>query len=139
MIVLDSNVLSALMRPDHEPSVVKWLDGQPRLSVWTTAVTILEVRSGIRMLPKGPRRAQLSERFGQLIVHALEGRILPFDLDAAEHAAEIYAIQQKTGRNVGIRDVQIAGIARSRKAELATRNIQHFKDLDLRLVDPWSN
>lgn len=139
MIVLHSNVLSALMRPDHEAIVVDWLNAQPRPSIWTTSVTVLELRSGVQLLPKDKRRDAFNEALDRLIADVLERRILPFDLDAAEHAAEIYAVQQKTGRNSGIRDIQIAGIARSRHAELATRNVRHFKDLGLRLVDPWSS
>lgn len=139
MIVLDSNVLSALMRPDHDAIVADWLDSQPRSSIWTTSVTVLELRSGIRLLPKGKRRDALNQGLNRLITDLLQRRILAFDLDAAEHAAEIYAVQHKTGRNPGIRDIQIAGIARSRNAGLATRNIRHFKDLNLRLIDPWAS
>ena len=138
MIVLDTNVLSALMRPEEDVLAVRWFNGQPRLSIWTTAVTLLEIRSGILMLPKGRRRETLNERFDRILRDLLEQRILPFDIDAAEKSAEIYAVQQKTGRNVGVRDTQIAGIAMSRNATLATRNTRHFDDLGIPLVDPWS-
>lgn len=139
MIVLDTNVLSALMRPEDDVLAVHWFDSQPRLSIWTTAVTLLEIRSGILMLPKGRRRETLNERFDRIITDLLDQRILPFDVDAAEKSSEIYAVQQKTGRNIGVRDTQIAGIVMSRNATLATRNTRHFDDLDIPLVDPWSN
>jgi predicted nucleic acid-binding protein len=137
MIVLDTNVISALMRPKLHPEIIAWQDNQPRSSVWTTAISVLEARSGIYLLPSGRRRDDLNEALNALLARAIEGRVLPFDLEAAERSAAIIAERTPRGRNVGTRDTQIAGIVTSRKATLATRNIKDFDDLDIALVNPW--
>lgn len=138
MIVLDTNVISALMRPELNRRVVEWLDRQPRASIWTTAVNVLELRSGLRLLPESRRRSGLMDALDRLVRDLMEERILPFDLDAAEEAAKIVAARVPNGRTVGTRDTQIAGIAVSRGAALATRNLKHFRDLDISLIDPWA-
>lgn len=137
MIVLDTNVLSALMQPTANSAVVDWLDGQSSRSVYTTSITILEIRYGIRILPAGRRRNALEAGFETLVVEILEGRILQFDLDAAECAAEIAASRRRNGRPVTPPNTQIAGIAVSRKAVLATRNVKDFEDAGCHLVNPW--
>ena len=138
MILLDTNVLSALMQRDLDQSVVGWLDGLPAESVWTTSVTVFEVRFGLEILAKGRRRRSLEEALTKALEEDFEGRVLPFDQAAAEAAAMIAAKQRRAGRPVVIRDVQIAGIAAARKATLATRNVRHFEGLGLAIVDPWS-
>ena len=138
MIILDSNVLSALMRPDPESRVVEWLDGQAPESTWTTSINVYEIRFGIELLSPGRRRETLHVALRRLVEEALEGRVLAFDSVAAEGAAVIAANQRNAGRTVEIRDVQIAGIAVARKAKLATRNIRHFEGIGLDIVDPWS-
>lgn len=138
MILLDTNVISALMQRRPDPAVVGWLDRLPAESVWTTSVTVFEVRFGIELLAACRRRRQLQEAFAKAIEEDFEGRVVPFDRAAAEAAAEIAAVQRRAGRPVEVRDVQIAGIARARKATLATRNVKHFEALALALVDPWS-
>lgn len=137
MIVLDTNVLSALMRPQLNRIVVEWIDRQPIMSIWTTSVSIMESRSGVLLLPSGQRRDGLMDGLDRLLAELLNDRILPFDLDAAEQAARIVATRESRGRNVGTRDTQIAGIVMARGAALATRNVRDFDDLDIRLVDPW--
>ena len=139
MILLDTNVISALMRRDPEPAVVEWLDGQPSESIWTTSVTVLEVRTGLPLLASGRRRHALERAFDALLSKELEGRIQSFDTAAANAAGEIAAERQAAGRPVEIRDVQIAGIAKARRAQLATRNTRHFSDLGIELIDPWSD
>ena len=136
MILLDTNVLSALMRREPEPRIVDWLDHQPIQSVWTTSVTVLEIVMGIETLQPGPRRSQLQQAFESLIEEDLDGRVQPLDHAAAADAGRIAAERQRIGRTVDFRDVQIAGIARSRNATLATRNTRHFTDLDIALIDP---
>jgi len=137
MILLDTNILSALMLREPDPAVVSWLDRQSVESVWTTTITVFEIRFGLENLAGGRRRHQLEEIFDQALEKDLEGRVLPFDLAAARSSASIAAQQKKIGRPVEIRDVQIAGIALASKATLATRNIRHFQGLGIHLIDPW--
>ena len=137
MIVLDTNVVSALMLPQRSAEIRGWLDQQPTATLWTTTVSVYEILAGIDMLPEGRRRRALEEGF-EASLGLFAGRILAFDLDAAEHAALILSRRLLSGINKETRDTQIAGIAMSRKARLATRNIRDFQDLDLDLVDPWS-
>jgi predicted nucleic acid-binding protein len=138
VILLDSNVLSALMRPDAEPRVVAWLDDQPSESIWTTSVNVYELRFGIELLSTGRRREALQGSLERLFGTVLENRVLSFDAAAAELSAGIAARQRRAGRPLEIRDVQIAGIALVRKAILATRSTQHFTETGVLLVDPWS-
>ncbi len=138
MIVLDTNVVSALMRSEPDPIVVAWLDGLPPESVWTTSITVFEVRLGLEILAAGRRRRQLEEAFAKALEEDFESRVLPFDQGAAQAAGRIAAERRRAGRTVEIRDVQIAGIVNLRKATLATRNLRHFEDCGLTLVDPWA-
>ena len=137
MIILDTNVLSALMRQAPELPVVHWLDEQQADSVWITSVTLFEARFGLAVLPKGKRRQALEAAFARLLSEDLEDRVLAFDSAAAAEAALLAAERQKAGRPVDFRDTQIAGIALSRRATLATRNTRHFQDLRVPVVDPW--
>ena len=138
MIILDTNVISALMRKDIDPVVVAWLDRQPTESIWLTAVTVFEVHLGLELLAPGRRRRQLEGAFARALDEDFEGRILPFERDAARAVALLAARQQQAGRPIDFRDVQIAGIAAARRAALATRNTRHFSDLGIALVDPWA-
>lgn len=138
MIILDTNVLSALMRTTPEASVITWLDRQPAESIWITSITLFETRLGLALLPKGKRRQALETAFSQLLEEDLENRVLDFDSAAAAEAATLAADRQRTGRPVDIRDTQIAGIALARHAVVATRNTCHFSDLKVPVVDPWS-
>jgi toxin FitB len=137
MIVLDTDVLSAAMLTRPEARVVAWLDSQPRVSVWTTSVTVFEVRFGIALLPIGQRRDRLERVFEQ-VLNGIEHRILSFDTNAAEQTAALMAARRRTGRTGELRDAMIAGIAIARHATLATRNTRHFADLPLTVVDPWT-
>ena len=137
MIILDTNVLSALMRRVPEASVVAWVDRQPSESVWITSITLFEARLGLALLPAGRRQQTLEAAFAQLLEDDLENRVLDFDSTAATEAASLAAERQKAGRPVDIRDTQIAGIALARRATLVTRNVRHFADLKVLIVDPW--
>ena len=137
MIILDTNVVSALMRNVPEPAVVAWLDGQPAESIWITTVTLFEALFGIATLPAGRRRKELQASFDNLIKEDLESRILDLDGAAAIAAAQLAATRHGRGRPVDSRDTFIAGIALSRKATLATRNVRDFSDLSVPIVDPW--
>ena len=138
MIILDTNVLSALMRTAPEAAVVAWLDRQPAQSVWMTSITLFEARLGLALLPSGRRRQTLEAAFARLLIEDLENRVLDFDSAAAIEAASLAAARQKNGRPVDMRDTQIAGIVIARRATLATRNVRHFADLKISIVDPWA-
>jgi len=137
LIILDTNVLSALMRTVPEPLVVEWLDQQPAQSIWITSITLFEARLGLALLPNGRRRQALETAFDQLLSEDLEARILDFDTSAAEAAAVLAAERQRRGRTIDIRDTQIAGIVLARRAKFATRNVKHFDDLSAEVVNPW--
>ena len=138
MILLDTNVVSALMQREPDSVVVTWLDSQPPESIWTTSITVFEVRFGLEILASGRRRRSLEEAFARTLQEDFEGRVVPFDETAAQSAARIAAERRRLGRPVEIRDLQIAGIAAARKAAIATRNVRHFEGLGPELIDPWS-
>ena len=137
VIVLDTNVLSALMRRDADPMAVAWLDDQPPESIWTTAITVFEIRFGLELLADRRWRQRLEGAFAKALEEDFEGRVLSFDPHAAQAAAIVAAEQRQAGRSVEIRDVKIAGIAIARKATLATGNPRHFENLGIALIDPW--
>ena len=138
MVILDTNVLSALMRPTADQNVVAWLDKQPRISVWTTSVTVLEIRFGLQVLAPGRRRTFLVDAFEKLL-DQMERRIAPFDSVAAQHAGDLMASRHKKGRPAELRDTMIAGIVLGCRATLATRNMQHFQDLSVPVISPWES
>jgi toxin FitB len=137
MIILDTNVISALMHQTPDPSVVTWLDKQPRTSVWTTSVTVLEVRFGLQILPLGRRRSLLIEAFDE-VLSRIGQRVVPFDAAAAKQAGDLMASRHKKGRPGELRDTMIAGIVLAQHATLATRNAAHFEDVSIQLVNPWT-
>lgn len=138
MIILDTNVVSALMRFPADSVVVAWLDRQPASSIWITVVTLYEIRTGIGLLPAGSRRNALEDAFDRLLFAALDQRILDFDRSAALAASALTTQRKLQGRTVGLADTQIAGIATARRAAIATRNIRHFSDVDVPVIDPWN-
>jgi predicted nucleic acid-binding protein len=139
VILLDTNVLSALMRSEPEAIVVDWLDAQPSESIWTTSVTVFEIRTGLELLASSRRRRHLEAAFERVLNDDLGQRVLAFDVAAADAAGALVARRQPAGKAVEVRDAQIAGIALARKAPVATRNVGHFTDLGVRLIDPWSS
>lgn len=139
MIILDTNVLSALMQQQPDQQVLAWLDDQPAESVWINAVTLFESRYGLALLPEGQRKKLLHERFEELLTQDLQNRIAYFDADAATHAAKLAAHRKAQGRPVDMRDTFIAGIALARRATLATRNTKHFDDLTTPVINPWAD
>jgi toxin FitB len=136
VIILDTNVLSALMRQAPEPKVVNWLDLQPRTSIWITSITVLEVRFGLQIIPAGKRRTLLTEGFETLLT-MIGDRVAGFDVAAAEEAADLMAYRNSAGRPGELRDTMIAGIALAHHASLATRNTAHFEGLSIPVVNPW--
>lgn len=137
MIVLDTNVLSALMRKQPDAAVVVWLDRQPAESVWVTSITVFEARYGLALLPAGRRRKALEALFARLIEDDLEHRVLTFDHTAAVEAARLAAERKTRGQPVDMRDTFIAGIVIARQATLATRNVRHFADASVPVLNPW--
>ena len=137
MIILDTNVLSALMQQTPDPKVVAWLDARPRTSIWTTAITVLEVRLGLQIMPGGKRRTALMQAF-ESVLGKIGRRVAPFDVAAAQQAGDLMASLQKKGRSVDLRDTMIGGIVIARHATLATRNVSHFDDVSAPLVNPWT-
>ena len=136
MIILDTNVLSALMHATPSHQVVSWLDRQPRTSIWTTSITVLEVRFGLQIMASGKRGSALEQAFGAFL-DKIGHRVAAFDADAAQEAGSLMASRQKNGRAQELRDTMIAGIALARHATLATRNTGHFDDVSIRLINPW--
>jgi toxin FitB len=137
MIVLDTNVVSALMRNVPDPSVEAWLDHQPNESLWTTAVTVLEIETGLQTMPHGKKRSSLSHDFEKLL-DQIDHRIAMFDEAAARLSAELTGKRQRRGKIVELRDTMIAGIVLSHRASLATRNTSHFDDISATVINPWS-
>jgi predicted nucleic acid-binding protein len=137
VIILDTNVLSALMHRSPDQKVAAWLDRQPPSSVWTTSITVLEIRFGLQILPSGKRRTLLVEAFDALL-EQMSQRVVPFDVTAADHAANLMATRRNKGRPVDLRDTMIAGIVVAQRAALATRNVSHFGDIPATVVNPWT-
>jgi predicted nucleic acid-binding protein len=136
MTILETNVISALMNDPPEDRVVAWLDSQARTSIWTTSITVFEVRSGLEIMPAGRRQAKLSEVF-EGILDRLGQRIAVFDDEAARRAANLTAARRKKGRVVDLRDTMVAGIVLARQAAIATRNTAHFSDIPATIINPW--
>lgn len=137
MILLDTNVLSELMRPKPSPSVVAWIAQQPAADLFTTAITEAEILYGIELLGKGKRRDALQAAAEGMFTEDLAGRVLPFESDAALHFARIAAHRRALGRPISHADAQIAAIARAHGAKLATANGPDFADCSIDVIDPW--
>lgn len=137
MILLDTNVISALMRERPDLEVVRWLDRQPRSSVWTTSITVFEIRFGLQTMAEGKRQRSLMKALDRMLSEILEGRIAVFDGVAAEEAAVLAAKREQAGRPGEFRDTMIAGIVLAHRGTLATRNVRHFDDIAGMVVNPW--
>jgi predicted nucleic acid-binding protein len=137
VILLDTNVVSALMEA-RETQVLKWLDGQPKASIWITSITVMEIRFGLQILNLGRRREALAKAFQDVLELDIEQRIAPFDAAAGQQAGELMAERKVRGRVMDIRDTMIAGIALATRATLATRNTAHFADLTVPVINPWA-
>ena len=138
MVVLDTNVVSELMRDDPHADVLAWLDDRPTRELFVTAVTEAEVRTGIAFLPKGRRRRGIAEAADRAFGGLFAGRVLPFDSEAARAYAEIATARRAAGRPISQADGQIAAIARSRGMAVATRNVRDFDHMEIDLIDPWA-
>jgi len=138
VIVLDTNVISELIRPDPSPDVLRWVAGKPLRLMHITAVTEAEIRHGFALMPEGVRQRTLAEAFKRFMAEGIGDRVLPFDAAATPHYAAFMAARRQAGRPVAMADAQIAAIARARGAVvLATRNTTDFKGCGVALADPW--
>jgi predicted nucleic acid-binding protein len=137
VIVLDTNVLSELIRPQPDERVVAWLDSLDATAIATTAITAAELLYGVERMPSGRRKDQLSQAVRGLIDDDLQGRVEAFDAAAAAHYATLVNDRDAAGRPISAADAQIAAICRKLAATLATRNTADFDGTGIELLDPW--
>ena len=137
-VLLDTNVVSELIRKTPDPAVETWAAGRSLEGLFFSAVGEAELRYGAAILPAGRRRKSLVSDIERMLRDAFEDRILPFDSDAARAYAGIAAARRSTGCPIGSADCQIAAIARSRDMAVATRNVRDFEALGVEVVDPWT-
>jgi predicted nucleic acid-binding protein len=137
VILLDTNVLSELVRPEPDQGVLDWLDALDAGQVATSAVTVAELLYGVARLPEGRRKQQLDAAIRELIDLDLAGRVHPFDKPAAEHYAQLVDGRERAGKPISAADAQIAAICRTLGATLATRNTSDFEGTGVKLLDPW--
>lgn len=139
MIVLDTNVVSELMRQAPEPDVVNWVDSFPTVEVFVTAVTAAELMYGVARLPNGSRKRELHVRVEELLAEDFRDQILPFDALSATHYADIVAAREHAGRPISMADGQIAAICRNWSARLATRTVSDFINTGVDTINPWDS
>ena len=139
MILLDTNVVSELMKLAPEPAVMVWINTLPGSTVFISAVTQAEILYGVALVPEGKRREGLAQAARIAFETYFRGRILPFDSEAAEAFAALAAGRRQVGRPISQADAQIAAIARSRGADLATRNVADFEGCGVEIVNPWGS
>jgi toxin FitB len=137
MILLDTNVVSELMKSAPEPAVMVWINTLPGSTVFISAVTQAEILYGVALVRQGKRREGLARAARTAFETYFRRRILPFDSEAAEAFAVLAASRRQAGRPISQADGQIAAIARSRGAALATRNVPDFAGCGVEVVDPW--
>ena len=139
MIILDTNVVSELLRANPAPTVEAWLAGQDGGDIYLTAISEAELRFGVAVLAKGKRREALAEAVNGMLQEDFRDRILPFDSVAALEYASIGAARRAAGRPISQFDCQLAAIARARSAAMATRNVGDFAGCGIEVIDPWQH
>jgi hypothetical protein len=137
MIVLETNVISEVLRPAPEPALLAWLRSVPRRDIWTCTIVLAELFSGVGLMPEGKRQRLLREKMGELVSTLFMDKILLFDLPAARAYGPILSVRQAKGRPIDEIDAQIASIAKVNGATLATRNIRDFEHCGIPLINPW--
>ena len=139
MIILDTNVISELMKTAPAGPVLRWVDAQPAATLYVTAITEAEILYGIHLLPKGRRREAIERVARAMFERDFEARILAFDSGAAQSYAGIAAARRRAGRPISTFDAQIAAIAQIHHARVATRNTTDLQGCGIELIDPWSD
>jgi hypothetical protein len=139
VILLDTNVLSELIRPTPATQVLRWVDDQGSTELSITSITAAELRAGVAVLPRGRRKDSIARQVERLINDVFGGYVLPFDSVSSSHYADIVAAGRRRGRPMSALDVQIAAICRQHDATLATRNTTDFEAIKLPVVNPWSD
>jgi predicted nucleic acid-binding protein len=139
MILLDTNVISEMMRPRPDSRVAAWMQSLPRKEFWISSIVVAELLSGIDLMPSGRRQMGLREAFEAMLTEDFHGQILSFDLAAARYYGQILSTRQRIGRPINEMDAQIAATARVHGATVATRNLKNFRKCELSLIDPWSD
>jgi predicted nucleic acid-binding protein len=140
MILLDTNIVSELMKARPDENVLGWLDRQPRSDLFTSAITHAEIELGIALLPNGRRREALASAAQAMFTEDFAGAVLPFDEGTASHYAALVAHRTRIGRPITVEDAQIAAIALRHGLVLATRNSKDFQEIPgLTLLDPWQS
>jgi predicted nucleic acid-binding protein len=137
MTILDTNVLSEVIKPAPGAEVLRWFAEQETLNTFTTTITVAEILYGVESLPAGKRRVGLAVAVNRILAEEFDGRILPFDEDAARAYSKIVVARKAAGRPISQLDAMIAGIAQSRHASVATRNTADFEGCSVRVVNPW--
>ena len=138
MIIIDTNVVSELMRASPDPALLAWFAGHAADTLYLTAVSEAELRTGAAILPAGQRRDRLVGAIDAMIDQDFAGRILSFDSPAARSYAEIAAARRAAGKPIMEADCQIAGIARACGAVIATRNVKDFEGCGIEVINPWN-
>ena len=138
MIVLDTNVVSELVRPAPSTVVMAWLDAQDSSDLVITALTAAEVRTGVALLPDGHRKQDIGLRMESLLTQTFAHFVLAFDIDSSAFYAQIVAARQRSGQPISTVDAQIASVCRQHEATLATRNISDFTATGIELINPWA-
>lgn len=138
MIVLDTKVVSELLRQVPHPAVLRWVDEQRSAELTLTAVTVAELRAGVAMLPRGRRRAVFAERIESILQDAFGGEALAFDVGATGYYADIVATRKHSGLPIHALDAEIAAICQRHGAALATRNVADFSNVGVELINPWT-
>ncbi len=137
MIIVDTNIISEIMKPSPSAKVIAWLDQTETSDLFVTSVTIAEIKYGLNVLPKGKRQIALEDAFHKAIAKAFQYRVLSFDEPAAHVYGKIMAQRKTLGRPLGVCDGQIAAIAHLHGYIIATRNIRDFADCNLDLINPF--
>jgi predicted nucleic acid-binding protein len=138
MIVLDTNVLSEIMKPIPEPRVLSWVDSVPTRATAIIAVTVAEILYGVGRLPHGARRRKLLLAAEKILAEDFRDRILAFDADAAIEYATLVVEREAAGQPISMADAQIAAVCRVHQCTLATRNLKDFERTGVPTVNPWN-
>ncbi len=139
MVLLDTNILSAMMRPQPSPALATWIAAQPIETLFTAAICQAEILAGLAIMPAGRRRHALAAAAQAMFAEDFAGRVLPFDAAAASHYAALFAARRQSGRPSAAPDLMIAAVARANGASVVTRDSGGFAGCGLNVIDPWSS